>query len=406
MRPSDRPLRRRVRLAVLTVAAAGLVLAGCADSGSGSDPGTTTAGSEAPETSAGTDTPDAAGYAEAGPSPVGFTRSELPDGRDVVVWYPSTPDAVEGLATETVDLVGFLSADLQAKIPDESRVTYEVEAYQDAAPEPDEQGHPAVVFSHGLAGFGEQSVSLTTHLASWGHVVAAPTHVNRSLDGMLGDAADGVTGDADDVEVITATLDWLTAASAEDDGLLAGTVDPDRVAVAGHSRGASAAYLAAGADDRFGAFIAYSIDLSDQLDADDAPPVPDVPGMVMTGTEDGINDPAASREVFEVMHAPKYFVEIIDAGHLVFSDICEIGADQGGIVEIARSLDLGIPEELLAMGTDGCTDDFPPVTDAFAAIDAASVAFLDDALGDGDASGVLATERLTALGAPVRVTTG
>lgn len=227
-----------------------------------------------------------------GPHPVGFTRARLDAGHEVVVWYPSTPRGVAGRPLETIDLVGFLSPDLQAKIPDGDRVTYTAAAHEDA--EPSEGAHPVVVFSHGLAGFAEQSVTLTTHLASHGYVVAAPDHVDRSLGGMLGDAAAAaVTDDVDDVELLGVTLDWIVARSAAADGLLAGTVDPDRATVAGHSRGASAAYLAAATDARFGAFIAYSIDLSDHVADSESHAVPAVPGMVMTGTRDGVNDPTA-----------------------------------------------------------------------------------------------------------------
>ncbi len=403
-----RPSRFRIRALTLTVVVAiGLVTA-CSSASPDPSSSPQSGGNTVDDTAAaGIDDPDALArdLADRGPHPVGFTRDRLDDGRDVVVWYPSTDDAVADKPTETIDLVGFLSAELQAKVPDADRVTYDVDAYEDA--EPLAGAHPVVVFSHGFAGFAEQSVDITTHLASRGWIVAAPNHVERSLDGLLGDAADEVTGDADDPEVLAATLDWLTARNDEPDGLFTGNVDSNRVAVAGPSRGASAAYLAAADDDRFGAFIAYSIDVSD---SSDDPPVPEVPGMVMSGTADGINDPAAGRAAFATMTSPKYLVEIEGAGHLVFSDICEIGKDEGGIVELAKQLELPIPDELLALGTDGCTDEFPPVTYALGAIRAATVAFLDDALDVGgadaaaDADAVLASGPLSSLGTPVEVT--
>jgi len=40
---------------------------------------------------------------------------------------------------------------------------------------------PLLVFSHGNSGLRQQSTFLTTHLASWGHVVAAPDHVGNTL---------------------------------------------------------------------------------------------------------------------------------------------------------------------------------------------------------------------------------
>ena len=44
---------------------------------------------------------------------------------------------------------------------------------------------PLVVFSHGYAGFRDQSTFLTSWLASWGFVVAAPDHHSRDLTAVL-----------------------------------------------------------------------------------------------------------------------------------------------------------------------------------------------------------------------------
>ena len=44
---------------------------------------------------------------------------------------------------------------------------------------------PLLVFSHGNSGYRQQSTFLTTHLASWGFVVAAPDHVGNTFGEML-----------------------------------------------------------------------------------------------------------------------------------------------------------------------------------------------------------------------------
>ena len=64
-----------------------------------------------------------------------------------------------------------------------------------------------------IAGFPEQSSTLVTHLASWGFVVAAPEHVERSLSGLLGTAGQGVAKSSDP-DVLARTADLLTAAAA------------------------------------------------------------------------------------------------------------------------------------------------------------------------------------------------
>jgi predicted dienelactone hydrolase len=274
-------------------------------------------------------------------------------------------------------LAGLLSPELQAQIPPESRPDHPIAARADAAPATDDGPYPVVLFSHGFAGFAEQSAELTTHLASWGFVVASPDHVERSLSGLLGTAAQGVEP-SEDADVLAATLDLVEADSARDGSPLADLVDLDHVAVTGHSAGAGAAYDLAGSDDRIDSFIAYSVGGADG-------PVPDIPGMVMLGTTDGVIPAAATRELYAAMTPPKYLVEIEGAGHLVFSDICLIGADGGGVIAIAESIDLPIPEDLKRLGTDGCGPESTPPADAFPAIDDLSVAFLRQTLlGEDD----------------------
>lgn len=392
--------RRATSTICLAVALAALGAA-CSSSGSKgagtNDPAATTA---PPPTT--TPLERAKAYSEPGPYAVGYTESKLADGRQVVIWYPSTEQATKGHAREAIDVASLLSPELQAKIPAEDRVKYPADAYRDATPRPEKGGYPVVVFSHGFAGFPEQSVTLTTHLASWGYVVAAPDHVERSLDGLLGTAARGVTKSTDP-EVLSATLDFVEAQSTKSGSLLHGTVDDDKAAVAGHSAGAGAAYRAAGSDPRFKTWISYSVGSgSDGSDA--APPeAPGKPGMVMLGTKDGIIAPSESKAVYAGMQSPKYLVSVTGAGHLVFSDLCLIGADKGGIVNIAKTLNLPIPDELLKLGSDGCGDAYPPTDEAFPAIDSASVSFLRWVFETDAAPDALTTKALAPLGTPVTV---
>jgi predicted dienelactone hydrolase len=256
-----------------------------------------------------------------------------------------------------------------------------------------------VIFSHGFAGYPEQSLDITTHLASWGFVVAAPDHVERSLDGILGTAGRGVPK-TDDVAVLQATLD-LVEQGSRGDGVLQGLADPQRVVASGHSAGAGAAYRFASADPRVKAWISYSVGFGGR--GGPPPAAPEKPGMVMLGTTDGIIEPAASERVYAGMNPPKHLVEIGDGGHLVFSDICLIGRSAGGITAIAKSLDLPIPPELLKLGSDGCESTHPPVEEAFPAIDQLTVAFFRNALGIDEQPVGLDTESVAGLGADVTV---
>ncbi len=71
---------------------------------------------------------------------------------------------------------------------------------------------PVALFSHGFSGFNTQSSELTSHVASWGFVVAAPEHQSRDLTsqiGMLFGAAKPY-GPHPDVADLRATIDLLT----------------------------------------------------------------------------------------------------------------------------------------------------------------------------------------------------
>lgn len=364
----------RTRL-VAALAVAALAAAGCSDDSDDTDTATdatATTTADASTTTSAAEAPLAWGdLAERGPHGVGSTTLDLA-GRRVVVWYPAEAGAGNGATASTFDIASLLSPELQAQIPADFRVGYPVAAEEGAAPATEDGPYPIVLFSHGFAGFPEQSVDLTTSLASWGFVVAAPDHVERSLSGLLGTAAQGVTPSTDP-EVLAATLDLVVASAEADDTVLTGLVDPEQVAVVGHSAGASAAYALAAADPRIDAFASLSLGRG----GDDAiGAAPTVPGLVMLGDADGIIDPGTTREVFATLATPRLLLELPGAGHLVFSDLCLIGAEQGGLTGIVATIGLDIPENLLRLASDGCGDAYPPVTDAFPAIDATTLAFL------------------------------
>lgn len=359
-------------------------------------------GAASSDTSPGTGAGAEAGapYAGKGPHVAGVTRLRLDDGRQVVVWYPAQRGATTG-AQEVVVLPSLLTQELQAKIPAEQRVPYKVDAYEGAAPDRASGPYPVVLFSHGFAGYPEQSTNLTTHLAQWGFVVVAPEHVERSLGGLLGDHSQGVAK-SDDPTVLARSLDLVVAENSHEGSALRGMVDKDEVAVTGHSAGAGAAYRLASSDSRIKAFISYSVGFGGQGGA--APAPPPKPGMVMLGTTDGVIPPDSSRQLWDTMAKPKYRVEIAGAGHLVFSDICEIGKAQGGIVAIVKRLNLPIPDNLLKLGSDGCDPGSLDPTKAFGSINHLSVAFLRFELGLDQQPRGLSTKAVAGLGAPVTVT--
>jgi predicted dienelactone hydrolase len=387
-------LRRRS----LPILAALLLLAattGCGSSGgsAGSKGTTTTTSSSSTKagdstTTTSKDSGNATPYTGLGPHQVGTVSFALADGRRVVAWYPADSSA-KGTPKENFDIASLLSPAYQAKIPAKLRPQYTINAHPGAKAATDGP-FPVVLFSHGYAGFPEQSADLTTHLASWGFVVVAPDHVERSLSGLLGTAGQGVPKLADPV-VLSQSLDAAIAQAKDASSPLHDLLNVDKVAVIGHSAGAGAAYKEASAEPRIKAFISYSVGLGGAPGkASTPPPVPTVPGMVMLGTGDGVIPPDASRKVYDGMKAPKYKVEIADAGHLVFADICEIGKAQGGLVALVKQVGLDLPADLLRLASDGCGAKALEPKKAFPAIDDLSVAFLRSALDLGGKKGDLA----------------
>jgi len=74
-------------------------------------------------------------------------------------------------------------------------------------------------------------------------------------------------------------------------------------------------------------------------------------------------------------------VTLRNAGHNVFSDLCEFGKREGGLVRLVHQVRLAIPDSLLALADDGCKPNNLDPLEAFPAIDHLSVAFLRSTLG-------------------------
>ena len=106
-----------------------------------------------------------------------------------------------------------------------------------------------MLFSHGFTGIRQQSSFLTSHLASWGMVVAAPDHWSRDLYHVLGELlGEPQPEERDDVDDLRRTRDLLAAESGSDDSVLSGHVGTDEVAAVGHSAGGGTVLGFAGDD--------------------------------------------------------------------------------------------------------------------------------------------------------------
>jgi predicted dienelactone hydrolase len=260
---------------------------------------------------------------------------------------------VKGHTRATYNVADWLPPALRRLIPAHfAGATYQTDAYRGV---PVASGRfPLVVFTHGYSGFRDQSTFLTTRLASWGFVVAASDLPDNDLTAVLsGTKGQGVTADvAEQQQVIT-----LMGDDAQASGQFHGHIDMSRVAAIGHSLGGAISEAVAAADHRVTTFIGMAgatVGSFGQTTSGPTSMVPDKPGMLMVGTADQIASPTGIANAFTAMKAPKRLVTLDNFGHLVFADICEIGAGQGGLLAIASEVHIAVPASLKTLASDGC----------------------------------------------------
>lgn len=307
-------------------------------------------------------------FAKRGPYAVGETTLKLRTNQaPVEVWYPARRKDVRGVPRGQYDVVDWLPDSLKALVPAGESVTYPSGGVRgvDVA-----RGRfPLVVFSHGYAGYRDQSSFLTGWLASWGFVVAAPDHHSRDLTKLLGGAG-GLTTDVDDLRE---TITLMTKQDEARSGRFSGHIDTSLVGAVGHSAGGSAVEALAAADRRVTTFVGLA-------GAAREGKLPRQPGLIMAGSTDAIIDEARLTAAYDQLRKPKRLV-VVNGGHHAFSDLCEVGADQGGLLAVADLLHLPVPDQLKTLATDGCEPPSLPPTQAWPAIRQTVVAHLRHVFG-------------------------
>jgi poly(3-hydroxybutyrate) depolymerase len=166
---------------------------------------------------------------------------------------------------------------------------------------------PLVVFAHGYNTDPSTYDLLLRTWASAGYLVAAPA--SPGIDPRLGRVStSNLPEQAGD---ISATITFVLNGGADE------IVDPNRVAVAGHSDGGSTATrMALGQsqrDDRVSAFVVLSgaLDIPDRYG-----PTNTVPLFASVGTEDEYGNYSGTRRVYDTAASPKVFVSIEGGDHL------------------------------------------------------------------------------------------
>lgn len=178
---------------------------------------------------------DAPTYGVPGVHPVGrrvLTMNEEPS-LELTIWY----SAVDGEENAT-------SYPYQVKLPVVGAVTLATDAsyaVPDAAYDLAAGPYPLVILSPGFAMSGSSYGWLAEHQASHGFVVLAPEHDEQMNP--ESDLWQGAVKRPQDIQAVLAFVDD----QVKPGGSLAGLVDPEMVAVIGHSYGGYTALAAAGA---------------------------------------------------------------------------------------------------------------------------------------------------------------
>lgn len=314
---------------------------------------------------------DATVLSRPGPFAVGVRTVTIP-GSAAEVWYPVVPGTNGTPAT--YDLKQWLPADAQKRLASTPGPMLATTALRGAAPAPGGP-FPAVVFSHGFGGYRLQSSFLTIHLASWGFVVAAPDHQDRSLAAVLGGS---FVFASKDIEDLRATVRALTDLNGSGD--LAQRIDLAHLTAVGHSAGANAVLRWASADDSVRGVVALAGGAPSLLGAIAAGLQP---ALYMSGANDAIISAPSIAAAYAGSKAPKRLIALADSGHLAFSDICALARADGGLLGAAAKLGVSVPAALRTLGTDGCNPPNAPVEQAWPVIKLAVTAELRTVLGAG-----------------------
>ena len=199
---------------------------------------------------------------------------------------------------------------------------------------------PLVVYTHGSGGLRYIHSNYTEYIASHGYVVVAPDHTgNTAVDQFTNTEADReltlLNRPRDVRSVIDAMLNPESTATAP----FVASINPDQIAVTGHSLGGFTSYATvAGYDNEFGSVepdprvdaiipLAPAVggdDPANQLLSDARLAAVNVPALVMVGTNDQTTplDPNVTRAWDVTASAPHYRVELLDAQHQTFTDVC------------------------------------------------------------------------------------
>ncbi len=316
-------------------------------------------------------------YAKPGPYKVGYTTLHMTD-RDVAVWYPADDAAVAGKKKATYDQATPLPKALKGLVPPKYNTVVTMDAYKDA-PASMKGPFPVVLFSHGLSAYRLVNSALDVGIASWGFVVVSADYLERGLVAQINGTQVG--DQARDRRLMLQSLDLVQHENDRAGSLLRGIVNASSAGAIGHSAGGGTAFDAL-SDERVKVAVGW------------APVGPSItpaakPTMIIGASNDIALTPRQLAKTYASFPSPKRRVEIGNAGHNTFTDVCTVIRGGGGLIEFASQNHL-VAENLLRFGLNGCQKrdmdpkEFWPIVQHFTVAELRSVLLDAQPVGLGD----------------------
>jgi len=174
---------------------------------------------------------------------------------------------------------------------------------------------PLVVFCHGFALLPSAYTRLLHAWTRAGYVVAAPVFPVENADAPGGPDEADLVNQPEDVSFV---ISQLLRLDRSPQSRLHGLIDPDQIAVAGHSDGGETAFAVAYERHYVDWRVRLAIVLSGAPLSSE--PVitrrPSPPLLAAQGDADTINPPRFTRQLFLEVARPKYMLILLRSGHL------------------------------------------------------------------------------------------
>jgi predicted dienelactone hydrolase len=323
------------------------------------------------------------GAYEVGVRTITITDADRERPLTVDVWFPLAEGAEGDLARYT-----FVTGDFF-----DSPRALDVEVTSASSDGP----FPMVVYSHGSGGLRYIHSDYTETIASHGYVVVAPDHTgNTSVERVL-DTADPTELIAYNRPLdVIAVIDAMTDPSDAEAGAYAALVDPESIAVTGHSFGGYTTYAVASgttgnpngdtpADDRVDALIPLAPAVGNGEDGllDDASlAMVDQPTLIIVGTDDKTMpvDPNVETAWESSSASPHFRLELVAGEHQSFTDLCDY-------IEVLPGREDANPlvvDVITTMSVEGCSPDDMPIERVKELTNTFAVTFLESVFRGGE----------------------